>query len=68
MYIANNWTDEMMQVMTDKLVERKQRINETLEGRSTRGNQDSGTAVPDSALFKQLEGRGMSKRTVKRGN
>ncbi|MDD2666897.1 MAG: hypothetical protein PHQ37_07960, partial [Methanocellales archaeon] len=31
-YIDANWTDEMLQVMLDKLVARKKRINDAISG------------------------------------
>lgn len=54
-YIADNWTDEMLQLMLGKLVERKERLNEALsrvsQGLDTEG---SDRVVSDAALFNML--------------
>lgn len=42
-YIVNNWTDELFQLMLEKLVDRKQRESKAMRG-------DSGK-VTDTALF-----------------
>jgi len=42
-YIVNNWTDELLDLMVEKLVERKQREAQAISG-------DSGK-VPSSVLF-----------------
>ena len=52
MYIAENWTDEMLQVMLEKLVERKQRLNRYLSGQAQVSGGDR--VVSDETLFKQL--------------
>jgi len=36
-YIENNWTDELLTLMTEKLVERKERQLQTLSAASTSG-------------------------------
>ncbi len=51
-YIADNWTDEMLGLMVDKLAERKKRMAEALapDGHVSSGGQK----VSDSALFQQM--------------
>ena len=34
-YIVNNWTDELLDLMTEKLVERKQKEAQALKGTSS---------------------------------
>jgi len=46
-YIINNWTEEMLELMSDKLVERKERENQALRGSS------SSAKVSDATLFNQ---------------
>jgi hypothetical protein len=62
-YIAEKWTDEILQVMVEKLIERKEHANAAIEGK-TRGLPRSGgdTVVSDTALFSQL---GAKLRVVK---
>jgi len=43
-YIVNNWTDELLNLMINKLVERKQRLSPVTQG------EDSGK-VSDETLF-----------------
>ena len=52
MYIAENWTDEMLQVMLEKLAELKQRLNDALSGQTQVSGGD--VMVSDETLFKQL--------------
>jgi hypothetical protein len=47
-YILNNWTDEMLTLMIEKLVERKQREAAAIEGRSP------GNLVSDDQFFKEV--------------
>ena len=47
-YIVNNWTDELLDVMVDKLVERKRRESDVARGYSTKS---SSNKVSDTALF-----------------
>lgn len=49
-YILNNWTDELLDLMIQKLVERKRRES---EGRS-KGPDISGNIVTDSTMFNLL--------------
>lgn len=50
--ISDTWTDEMLQLMLEKLVDRKERLNRTLsEGDS------AGDEVPDETFFSQLGSR-----------
>jgi len=60
-YISEHWTDEMFGVMVEKLVERKQRINEAMSGKGHSGDR----VVSDKALFQQL---GNKLKVVKRGD
>ena len=46
-YIVNNWTDELLDLMVSKLVERKQRETQAMQPSSSR----EGYKVPDKALF-----------------
>ena len=45
-YIVNNWTDELLDLMVEKLIERKQR-----EVQAMKPGDSGGYKVPDSALF-----------------
>ena len=49
-YIVNNWTDELLDLMTEKLVERKQRENQAVPQASSLGDA-GGHKVPESVLF-----------------
>lgn len=50
-YIVNNWTDEFLDLMVEKLTERKERERQT---RSSASSGDSGGhTVPASILFAQ---------------
>ncbi len=51
-YIVANWTDEMLVLMIEKLVERKQRINDAIRGNTSSHAGD--TVVSDTILFQQL--------------
>ena len=49
-YITNNWTDELFELMCDKLSKRKKREVETIKGRSS--TLSSGVErVSDTELF-----------------
>ena len=45
-YILGNWTDEMLELMIEKLVERKKREAEAISGRQKH-------KVPDDQLFRE---------------
>ncbi len=47
-YIINNWTDELFNLMVEKLVERKGREVDAIKSRSS-----GETRVPDKALFQK---------------
>ena len=47
-YIASNWTEELLELMVSKLVERKQR--ETI---ALHGNGDNSETVTDGAIFER---------------
>lgn len=49
-YIVNNWTDELLDLMVEKLVERKQREVQAIRPASLPGD-SGGHMVPDSMLF-----------------
>ena len=49
-YIANNWSNELFEVMVNKLVERKQKES----GTGTGVPHVSDNIVSDESLFKQL--------------
>ena len=49
-YIINNWTDEKLDLMLEKLTERKKREREAT--RSSRGD-SGGHTIPASMLFAQ---------------
>lgn len=49
-YIVNNWTDELLDLMVEKLVERKQREVQAARPASLQGD-SGGHKVPDSILF-----------------
>lgn len=55
-YIAESWTDEMLQIMIEKLADRKQRINDAMAGKvsSPMPNQGGDRKVSDTELFRQL--------------
>ena len=46
-YILGNWTDEMLELMVEKLVERKKRETEAISGRP------SGRVVSDDQFFRE---------------
>jgi len=50
-YISENWTDEMLYLMTSKLVERKEKIHGASLGNPSISG---GRVVSDEALFSQL--------------
>ena len=58
-YIMSHWTEELLVLMIDKLVERKKRETEVIQGRSY-----SGRVVSDEQFFREAG----IKRTVNRGN
>ncbi len=47
-YILNNWTEELFNLMVEKLVERKERETEAIKSRSS-----GDTKVSDKALFQK---------------
>lgn len=49
-YIVNNWTDELLDLMIEKLTERKEREKQAM--RSSHGD-SGGHTVPASILFAQ---------------
>lgn len=49
-YIMNNWTDELLDLMMEKLVERKEREVQTIQPKSLPGD-PGGHKVPDNILF-----------------
>lgn len=51
-YIAGNWTDEMLALMIEKLAERKQRVNDAIAGRSHSQMASGGTMVSDKELIR----------------
>ena len=55
-YIAGNWTDEMLHIMVEKLADRKQRTSDALAGKSSSraGPVSNDVTVSDTALFAQL--------------
>ena len=54
-HIVNNWTDELLNLMIEKLVERKRRESEAVRGTSSASATQSGDrVVSDTALFAQL--------------
>jgi len=55
----------MLQVMVEKLVERKQRINDAITGRSSEPSHSGDRVVSDSALFAQL---GDKVKVIKHGD
>lgn len=48
-YILDNWTDELLDLMVKKLVERKRRERQTMRPISSSSSSDN--KVPDSMLF-----------------
>ena len=46
-YIINNWSSELLEVMIDKLAERKEKLNTALSGKSP------DRVVSDEVLFRQ---------------
>jgi hypothetical protein len=54
-YIIENWTDELLALMVDKLSERKEREVDAIKGRRTSGVsvQSSTQWVSDKELFAQ---------------
>ena len=51
-YIVNNWTDEELELMCDKLVERKKQENELVQKSQSASPDDR--VVTDTELFRQL--------------
>lgn len=56
-YIVNNWTDELFDLMVEKLVERKQREHDAIEDRH-KGNiplvKPGTRVVSDEALLRKM--------------
>ena len=50
-YIVNNWDEDLLDLMVDRLNQRKQREQEALQGRSKNLGR---TMVSDTELFTQL--------------
>ena len=50
-YIVNNWDEDMLDLMIDRLNQRKQREQEAMQGR---GRNLGKTMVSDTELFAQL--------------
>lgn len=53
MYIAENWTDELLGLMVEKLNVRHKAISEAMSGRTGTGRTTE-TMVTDEQLFKEL--------------
>lgn len=49
-YIVNNWTDELLDLMIEKLTERKQRERQAIRSAAPSGD-PGGHKVPASELF-----------------
>ena len=56
-YIVNNWTDELLELMVSKLVERKQRETEIMHPEKQESK------VSDEMLFNQL-GKNMKRKNA----
>ena len=52
-YIANNWDEDLLNLMLEKLSQRKQKEQEAIQGR---GRDLGKTIVSDTELFAQLGG------------
>ena len=52
-YIVNNWDEDLLDLMIDRLNQRKQREQEAIQGRSRNLGK---TMVSDTELFSQLGG------------
>ena len=52
-YIANNWDEDLLNLMLEKLSQRKQKEQEAIQGR---GRNLGKTIVSDTELFAQLGG------------
>jgi len=52
-YIVNNWDEELLDLMVDRLNQRKQKEQEAMQGRSRNLGK---TTVSDTELFSQLGG------------
>ena len=50
-YIVNNWDEELLDLMVDRLNQRKQKEQEAMQGR---GRNLGKTMVSDTELFSQL--------------
>ena len=50
-YISNNWTDELLNLMVDKLIERKEREEEAVRQIS---NRSESYKVSDTELFSRM--------------
>lgn len=59
-YIVNNWTDELLDLMVEKLIERKTREQQAMKGKSTEPNK-----ISDTELFNQARNK---IKVVKSGN
>ncbi len=65
-HIVNNWTDELLNLMITKLVERKNRESEAISSRGSGVvSGDTDRVVSDKELFAQL---GNKLKVVKRGD
>jgi hypothetical protein len=50
-YVTEHWTDELLQLMLDKLLERKRRESEAIEEARSRHSPGKEQEISDSALF-----------------
>jgi len=64
-YIVNNWTDELLNLMTEKLSERKRREYDAMKGVSTTLANSGARVVSNEELFAQM---GNKIKVVKRGD
>ncbi len=64
-YIVNNWTDEEMALMVEKLVERKQRINNAITEAPSGSSLSGDRVVSDMELFRQM---GKKVKVIKKEN
>jgi len=53
-YIVNNWTEELLDLMVEKLTERKEREREAMRQASPAGD-PGGYRVPEDVLFAQAK-------------
>ena len=53
-YIVNNWTDELLALMVDKLSERKQREIDAMKGSSTPNRYAGKEVISDTELFARM--------------